>query len=557
MSYPNKIRQFSFASVLSLAFVVVGCGGGDGAASPDGNAALAWSFPASTPALTADSAFDVRGQQDIAPGITLYSMLIGKASPADGFEVNVGFVRNTVDAKPLVDVLAAAGYATKFVASSDSGRTGYAVRLDKRYSSQTEADNTISAVRAMTNLPAASEALAVGVGRVYTAEDGVATSGPFKINLLAIKPAFTGAIRAALATDIVPGRETTSALSQRAGALAAVNGGYFVTGLANGTEGALAGLSVIDGRLVNEGIDGRPALILEKQSDGRTSARIERKLVTTINVSVNGTTARRIDGSNRRPGVTTNCGHAFSVETTVPLHDAVCTNPNDIVVYTRDFGDRTSTETVAQTVEVVIDSSGVVAAVSASAGSAIPPGGQVLQGIGSGAKWLADNVAPGAKIGIERKLTNASNQEITLKPGLWAVNGGPTLLVDGREVATEHAAEGWGNTNVAGYAFSKPNGNRASFFNGFYLRRNPRTAVGIAADGTILMMVSDGRAPTYSAGLSVPETALVMKHFGAVSAINLDGGGSSMMLVNQQPLTLPSDTGHTERADGDALLIFK
>lgn len=102
-----------------------------------------------------------------------------------------------------------------------------------------------------------------------------------------------------------------------------------------------------------------------------------------------------------------------------------------------------------------------------------------------------------------------------------------------------------------------PTVNRANFFNAFYLRRNPRTAVGIAADGTILMLVSDGRAPRYSVGLSIPETATVLKHFSAVRAINLDGGGSSMMVANGRPQTLPSDANNVERPDGDGILIFK
>jgi exopolysaccharide biosynthesis protein len=47
-----------------------------------------------------------------------------------------------------------------------------------------------------------------------------------------------------------------------------------------------------------------------------------------------------------------------------------------------------------------------------------------------------------------------------------------------------------------------------------------------------------------------------MKHFGAVSAMNLDGGGSSMMVADQKPLTLPSDSGHVECADGDGILLL-
>jgi hypothetical protein len=434
--------------------------------------------------------------------------------------------------------------------------TGYAIRLDQRYQNQGDADNAVNTVKALATLPPSTAALAVGPGRVHTSEDGTPASGPYRINLLAVRPTFSGLLKSALGTDVVPGRETTSSLAKRSGALAAINGGFFVTGQANGTEGALAGLSVIDGRLVNESVNGRPALFLQKQADGKVKPRIERKVITTITVSVNGGAPKQIGGTNRRPGVTTNCGHAFSVETTMPLHDAVCSNPDDIIVYTNDFGATTSTETNSPAVEAVIDANGVVTAINNVAGSAIPPGGQVLQGIGKGAQWLSANVPSGAKVNIERKLTNGSNQPIMLVPGMWAVNGGPTLLVDGSEVAAEHAAEGWGNTDVQGYGYTLPNGDRANFYIGWYLRRNPRTAVGVAADGTILMMVADGRAPGYSVGLSIPETALVMKHFGAVSAMNLDGGGSSMMVADQKPLTLPSDSGHVECADGDGILLL-
>lgn len=553
MTFLKHRSAIPATSVAALVLVIGGCGGNDNSPS---TAVAAWSLSATAPAVGATTLSDVRKQQTLGQGATLYSMVVGQPSVDDGYEVSIGFVRNMADAKPLSDALALAGYKVKFVPSADNGQTGYAVRLDKRYLNQAEADDAVTSIKVLPNLPASSAGLAVGAGRVYTAEDGTSTTGPFRINLMAIRPSFSGMLKAMIGTNIVPGRETTTSLARRVNALAAINGGYFVTGRANGTEGALAGLSIIDGRLVNEGIDGRPALFLEQQAGGKVKARIERRIVTTISVSVNGSAPKRIDGTNRRPGVTTNCGHAFSVETTIPVHDAVCTNPDDIVVYTNDFGLTTSTETVASTVEAVIDPNGVVTAVSNKAGSAIPVSGQVLQGIGKGAQWLSANITVGATVSIERRLTNGSNQPIALAPGLWAVNGGPTLLVEAGEVASEHAAEGWGNSNIPGYSFNLPNGNRANFYNGFYLRRNPRTAVGVAADGTILMMVADGRAPGYSAGLSIPETAMVMKHFGAVSAINLDGGGSSMMVVNQQPLTLPSDAGNVERADGDGILLL-
>ena len=60
---------------------------------------------------------------------------------------------------------------------------------------------------------------------------------------------------------------------------------------------------------------------------------------------------------------------------------------------------------------------------------------------------------------------------------------------------------------------------------------HPRTAVGIREDGTVIMIVVDGRIPEYSNGASIVDLGRLMQYFGAKKAINLDGGGSSTMLV--------------------------
>jgi exopolysaccharide biosynthesis protein len=87
---------------------------------------------------------------------------------------------------------------------------------------------------------------------------------------------------------------------------------------------------------------------------------------------------------------------------------------------------------------------------------------------------------------------------------------------------------------------------------------HPRTAVGIADDGkTLVLVVIDGRKPGQAVGMSLKETAEVMLKYGCTDAVNLDGGGSSMMgirdprtgqmkIVNQ-----PSDG--RERAVGNVL----
>jgi exopolysaccharide biosynthesis protein len=60
-------------------------------------------------------------------------------------------------------------------------------------------------------------------------------------------------------------------------------------------------------------------------------------------------------------------------------------------------------------------------------------------------------------------------------------------------------------------------------------QRHPRTNVGVTADGRVLMVVVDGRRPGYSVGVTLPEIGRLMVSLGATDAINLDGGGSSVM----------------------------
>lgn len=88
--------------------------------------------------------------------------------------------------------------------------------------------------------------------------------------------------------------------------------------------------------------------------------------------------------------------------------------------------------------------------------------------------------------------------------------------------------------------------------------RHPRTMIGKKADGTIVMAVVDGRQPSKAMyGASQVEMAAVMKHYGVVEAYNLDGGGSSTMIILKDGKFVvtnsPSDGG--ERTDANALLV--
>ncbi|MBI5094694.1 MAG: phosphodiester glycosidase family protein [Candidatus Hydrogenedentes bacterium] len=95
-------------------------------------------------------------------------------------------------------------------------------------------------------------------------------------------------------------------------------------------------------------------------------------------------------------------------------------------------------------------------------------------------------------------------------------------------------------------------------------KRHPRTAAGVSRDGRYLyLLVLDGRQPLHSAGATTAETADWMKWLGAYDALNLDGGGSSAMVIADEAggakiLNRPIHNGvpGTERVVGNHLGIF-
>lgn len=60
---------------------------------------------------------------------------------------------------------------------------------------------------------------------------------------------------------------------------------------------------------------------------------------------------------------------------------------------------------------------------------------------------------------------------------------------------------------------------------------DPRTCIGYTDDGHVIMLVVDGRVEFYSYGLTYPEMGSIMKALGCSYAANLDGGGSTQMLI--------------------------
>ena len=95
--------------------------------------------------------------------------------------------------------------------------------------------------------------------------------------------------------------------------------------------------------------------------------------------------------------------------------------------------------------------------------------------------------------------------------------------------------------------------------------RHPRTIVGTAAQGRRIFLITiDGRQPGYSVGTTNRESARIALELGASQALNLDGGGSTAMVVARyrgdsatfEVVNKPSDP-QGERPVGNALVIAK
>ena len=103
-----------------------------------------------------------------------------------------------------------------------------------------------------------------------------------------------------------------------------------------------------------------------------------------------------------------------------------------------------------------------------------------------------------------------------------AVGGGPVLVQNGEVKITNNE-----ELKFAGKAIND---------------RHPRTAIGYTKDHKLIVFVCEGRSENAS-GLSLIELAKVMKDIGCVEALNLDGGGSTCMLINGKETNIPSSKG--------------
>ncbi len=143
--------------------------------------------------------------------------------------------------------------------------------------------------------------------------------------------------------------------------------------------------------------------------------------------------------------------------------------------------------------------------------------------------WIGSARVDGGGVHVGWRVDERTGDGVT-----EAVGGFPDLLDGGRRVGDLEVGE-------------RP---------GFAAARHPRTAVGYDIDRDVVwLVVVDGRQAPHSSGMSLPELAELLESLGAEEALNLDGGGSSVLVVGNRRVSRPSDVGG-ERPVVNALALL-
>lgn len=385
---------------------------------------------------------------------------------------------------------------------------------------------------------------------------GPPAAGPWVIHVVEIAPDAPYELDLVAGQDSTAGRENTTDITLRKGALLGVNGGYFVTNEGDGITGEPAGIGVYDGILTSEAVQGRANFVLNGAQVADSS--IEELWTELALVDEASWEQFLVDGVNRKHGLIRMCGGvggdtpgpenstglglpapAFFLDGGLPYHDWTCVDDSELIVY----NDRLGTHLPPAEFEARVAADGLVLSSGPWTDAPVEPGTWAVTATGAEpVAWLQARATVGSKLRYTQRLLKMDGSELPLNPELEITNGGPRLLRDGA-VAIDSVGEGFSAVHpLPGFGV-------------FYSETaQPRLLAGKKADNSLLLVLADGRRADYSQGLAIREAAEVMLALGAVDAINLDGGGSATMSDAHGEL-MNRVSGGGERDVMDALVL--
>ncbi len=335
----------------------------------------------------------------------------------------------------------------------------------------------------------------------------VTLPGPNVAHVLVVDRSQGAVLQSALATETLRGRETLASVARRTGALAALNGDYFLS------DGRPVHAFATGGRLLfgPGNVENQFALDSTRPDVGYLGGPALQQTATVTETAASAPVARFNDGLPTAGELA-----LFSVEA---AGDPAPPVPG-------------CSARLRPTGAPTIDGAGASAqdheVVSAGCDAVpVPPAGDIVLSAPVDGTYagFVDALQPGQHVTTTWQL----------RPDWTGVadttGGNPMLVVDGQVTQELRESSGGPYSEVA-----------------------PRSGVGLLGDGRVVLVALDGRQAGYSAGMTLRSFADVFVGLGAVTALNLDGGGSTSMAIDGVLANRPSDTAG-ERSVGTVLLV--
>ena len=332
--------------------------------------------------------------------------------------------------------------------------------------------------------------------------------GPNRIRVLKLQPTSSLTLDVVLATEEIPEHETTSSMARRNGALAAVNGDYTL--------------------LPSDRQHGRPVHTFARDAELVTSP-----LVYGRNFAMTSDEQSFFFGHPKHRAWLTQAdtGEVWPID----AWNQVPAEFNEFSVYTPAGGYNHKpprnacssrlipTDAPALRPEQTSVTQTFTVSLTRCAARRMPrQGGVVIASPWGGVEGaqIETGLLPGETVVVDWT---------TGWPGIdETIGGNPTLMENGTNTIGECPATS------------------------MFCQRNPRTGIGVDANGRILLVTVDGRQKG-SVGMTLDEFAALFRFLGATSALNLDGGGSTTMWARGEVVNRVSDP--SERPVGSAILV--
>jgi len=372
-------------------------------------------------------------------------------------------------------------------------------------------------VAVATGVPACERETTLSLGKPERVADGVqlyrlndphllAPSGVVAIQILRVDPSSVD-LRSALAGDRPMSLETVPDIAARHKAIAAINAGFFVV-----KNGDPAGVLEIDHELVSDAALTRGAVGIV-----RAPGKPLRLLFDRVSASVTLT---------YRLGTDTVAAPIDGVDTTRAR--------SRLMLYTPQFGPDSDTADTGVEWQLAGSPLRVIERRPNAGKTLIPKDGAVLS--------FGGTVLPTGLETLDRDQVVSLDTQFETRLGTpvaeWArandIVGGAGLLIRNGQVLTD-----WTDEQL-----------RA----GFNTERHPRTMIGTSRGGIIWLVTVDGRDPDMSVGMTFSELQTLATGLKLENALNLDGGGSTTMVVGGTVVNHPSDKAGPRKVS-DALLI--